>query len=120
MFHRALWKLFSMNLTLVFPPVPQIQANMTRQTLTEIFGDVNNQYEYMNLAFHSGGATMEAESSGRLHILKDRIQVEERISSYYGDISRKFTNILEIIAKKLEIQMFVLQINTLSASWDIG
>lgn len=119
MFNRKLWKLVSMNVTLIFPPIPQIQANMVRGNFTEIFGEVNNQYEYTNLSFHSGGATMESESKGRLHILKDRIQIEERVTSYYGETGRKFTSILEIVSKKLEIQMFVVQINRLAASWDI-
>ena len=120
MFNRELWKLASLGVTVVFPPVPHIQSEMTNENFTDIFRSLTRSFDYSNLSFQPGGAKIESENKSRIMILKDRIQLEERISVYYGESSRKFSEILGEITEKLKIQMLVLQINRLNATWDIG
>jgi hypothetical protein len=99
---------------IVYPP----SNTLDKQQLTELYGQINQRYNYVSFALLGNGAQLTEANNSVCRILQDRIQLsEENLQADIQIYKEKAIEIVRVVQEKIHIPIFLMQSITLRALW---
>lgn len=102
---------------IVYPPL----TSLDKQMLTELYGQVNQRYNYVSFTLLGNGAQFNENGGSFCRIMNDRIHLsEENLQADIQIYKEKAVDIIKTFQAKTKVPIFLMQSITLRALWPCG